>query len=107
MGHLLEWCWTGNDALSPHGVSFGAFPLLPLEQLDHIKGVLSRSGVGQAGDDKVQEYLSHARQRLPWFHRSVDGDYGEIETESDDDEAPPSLRRSKTNRTSCTAVTSV
>ncbi|KAL3139928.1 hypothetical protein ABBQ38_004218 [Trebouxia sp. C0009 RCD-2024] len=38
VGHLLEWCWTGNDPSSTHGVSFGNFPLLPREHLEHIKG---------------------------------------------------------------------
>ena len=74
------------DCCRPSGTFFGRFPLLPSEQTRHIKGVLTRQGVGQEGDDQVQEYLSYSKAKLPDRCLRIPDD---DEWESDDDSTPP------------------
>lgn len=61
---------------------FGMSPLQPSEQLKHIKGVVVRQGVGQDGDEQVQEYLARAKVKLPTRSTVV----MDFDSSSDDDD---------------------
>lgn len=58
LGGLLDWCWCGLARTSMDqnfmGTVFGTFPRLPIEQLQHVKGVLIRT---RSGLDDV-EFMS-------------------------------------------------
>jgi len=92
---LLEWCWTGVDPSLAHGVEFGTFPMLPSEQIRHIRGVIVRKAVGK-GDTKWKRYLALTKRKLPYEYcldefgySSEEEDECEIkdedETESEDE----------------------
>ncbi|KAA6428745.1 MAG: hypothetical protein FRX49_01620 [Trebouxia sp. A1-2] len=65
---LLEWGWTGTDPNMPNGLQFGIFPMLPSEQLRHIKGVIVRKTVEKKGDD-FKRYLALTKRKLPNEYR--------------------------------------
>ncbi len=78
-GHLFEWCWTPLDP-SFHNNTFGNYHLLPIEQLRHIRGVVTQTGVG-VDDAEFLGCLSHLQSMHPGrFIEDLDG--------SDDDEDP-------------------
>ena len=64
---------------------------------EHIKGVLTRSGVGMAGDDEMQEYLRDAKQRIPMkYHGKCEWDF---DSDGEDENSAPLSEEEKVDRT--------
>ncbi len=80
---LLEWGWTGVDPNLPHGVQFGIFPMLPSEQIRHIKGIIVREAVGK-GDTEWKQYLALTKRKLPYEYRIDEVGYSSEEEDEVD-----------------------
>ena len=63
LGGLLDWCWCGLDQ-NFKGTVFGAFPRLPIQQLRHVKSVLTRTGPG-LDDAEFMSVLQHLADMQP------------------------------------------
>lgn len=69
----------------PTGVQFGIFPMLPSEQIRHIKGIIVRKAVGK-GDKRFKRYLALTKRKLPYEYRIDEwGDSSEEEDEVKDE----------------------
>ncbi|MCJ1297538.1 hypothetical protein MMC08_000325 [Hypocenomyce scalaris] len=79
----LSWARTGVDVANTR---MGEFPLTPEENLDHIKGIITREAVG-CGDEKWREYLSHRRVHQAFTIQDFTGDDDDLDATGDEPEA--------------------